>query len=312
MYRLTTGDVSASPTPVAFGLNTDPTKWGKLQEPTEVIDTFVLDGTTPVTKEAGPIIGAPTVTLDDANKVWVFFGTGRYYSASDKTDTSTQYFFGIKDSVLSYDCAQSSATNCQDNDLVNVSGASICTTCAANGNVTGVTATVGAGSVTVTDFDNSSANTSLVQLVKTKDGWVTTMPDSRERVLAAPALLGGVVFFPSFTPVNDICTGIGTSQLYGLFYKTGTAHKDPILGVTTSAGNNYANRRVSMGEGMMSQAAIHIGAQGSGSSGTSSGTGCQGRVSVIMQSSMGALSGRCTTPVSPVYSRYISWVNNRD
>lgn len=312
MYRLTTGDVSVSPTPVASGLSTDPTKWGYLQAPTEVIDSFLLDGATPVTKETGPILAAPTVTLDDANKVWVFFGTGRYFSDSDKTDTSTQYFFGIKDSVLSSACTQSSATSCVDNDLVNISGASICTTCAVNGNVTGVTATVGAGSVTVTDFDNSSSSTSLVQLVKTKDGWVTTMPDSRERVLAAPALMGGVIFFPSFTPANDICVGIGTSQLYGLFYKTGTAHKDPILGVTTSAGKDYATRRVSMGEGMMSQAAIHIGGQGSGSSGTSSGSGCQGRVSVIMQSSMGALSGRCTTPVNPVYSRYISWVNNRD
>ena len=52
----------------------------------------------------GPITTGPSVTVDDANKVWVFFGTGRYLSNSDKTNTEQQYLFGIKDNVMNSGC----------------------------------------------------------------------------------------------------------------------------------------------------------------------------------------------------------------
>ncbi|MGH7430192.1 MAG: pilus assembly protein, partial [Candidatus Methylomirabilaceae bacterium] len=121
MYRLTTSGCSAAPcVTTTWGIAS-----GANRVPTEVLDTFPTGFTT----EPGPIVTAPAVTVDDANKVWIFFGTGRYYSAADKISTETQYFFGVKDSVSNGSCTQSSTTSCQDDDLVNVSAATICTVC---------------------------------------------------------------------------------------------------------------------------------------------------------------------------------------
>ena len=77
--------------------------------------------------EMGPVATAPSVTMDDAANVWVFVGSGRYYSKSDKTDVSTQYFVGLKDSVLNAGCNQTAgALNCMENNLVDVSNATVC------------------------------------------------------------------------------------------------------------------------------------------------------------------------------------------
>ncbi len=293
LYRLTTGIASASPP--GFGANTNPSTWGFTNEPTKIIESFTLGGSS---VDVGPIVAAPTVTLDDAGNVWLFFGTGRYFGANDKTDATTQYFFGIKDSVLSGSCAETSATNCIDNDLVNVSNATVCVSCASTSNVTGVS--------------GATSFATLMGLVQSKEGWVTTMPTARERVIVAPTLLGGVVFFPSFVPVDDICSGVGQGYLYGLFYLTGSAYTEPVLGTSASGADTISNRNVYLGEGMASQAAIHIGGQGSGGSGTSSGTGCQGRTTLLIQTSTGSLNGLCSRPPKQVWSRYLSWNHQRD
>jgi type IV pilus assembly protein PilY1 len=44
----------------------------------------------------GPITAAPNVAYDKSN-LWVYFGTGRFYAPEDKTDTTAQYFFGVKE-----------------------------------------------------------------------------------------------------------------------------------------------------------------------------------------------------------------------
>ena len=103
IYRLTMG--SSLP----FG-ETNPNTWGVAgtgsaagyRVPTEVLDTFG----SPLT-EMGPVVAAPATAVDDTSKVWVFVGSGRYFSAADKTDLSTQYVVGIKDSVINGNCTQS-------------------------------------------------------------------------------------------------------------------------------------------------------------------------------------------------------------
>ncbi len=299
MYRLTTSGCSTAPcATTTWGIASGPNR-----VPTEVLDTFPTGFTT----EPGPIVTAPAVTVDDANKVWIFFGTGRYYSAADKINTDTQYFFGVKDSVLNNTCTggQTSVTSCLDDDLVNVSAATICTVCTGN-QVTGVTG--------VTTFDGGGAS-SLVGLIQTKDGWYTTMPNARERVLVSPTLLGGIVFFPSFIPTNDICKATGDGRLYALFYLTGSAYKESVIGTATSGGNTNVLSSISLGTGtgLASQLAVHIGSEGSGGAGTSgSGSGCAGGVTGFLQSSTGTLSQYCGKTALSVTSRYISWINQRD
>jgi len=44
-----------------------------------------------------PITAPPALSVDLADNAWVYFGTGRYMSQDDKTNTDMQYLYGIKD-----------------------------------------------------------------------------------------------------------------------------------------------------------------------------------------------------------------------
>ena len=289
MYRLTMGTCSGTPcTTTTWGVAS-----GSNRAPTEVLDTFPATNTI----EAGPITAAPTVTMDDNSKIWLFFGTGRYYGNADKTNSDTQYFFGVKDSVLSGSCTQTSITNCIENDLVNVSNATVCSQCSGGTNqVTGVTG--------VTSLEGTSTTT-LQGLVQSKEGWYTTLPTARERVLAAPSLLGGIVFFPTFAPVDDICSSGGDSYLYALFYLTGSAYKESVIGTTSSGGNTNVNRSISLGTGQASQTAVQVTKQVTQNNVT-------GPVQVCSQSSTANLNCNRANTAGSVVSQYLSWINQRD
>jgi type IV pilus assembly protein PilY1 len=304
LYRLTTG--GGSPTLNTWGIAS-----GVNRVPTVLLATFPASGTLKV----GPIIAAPSITIDDANRVWLFFGTGRYFSTTDKTNADTQYFFGVKDPVATGGCTESTVTNCQKSNLLNVSSATVCVTCTGGTNqVTGV-----AGVTTL----SGSASTTLEGLIGTMDGWYTTLPTSGERSLAPVTLIGGTVFFTTFVPVTDVCVAAGNGYVYGLFYKTGSAYKDPVIGTYTGAGgaptnaacsgsSTCANRAMTLGSGLPSQMVLQIGAQGTGASGSTNGAGCTSRVMGFMQSSNAALYQTCVKPALSPWSRYVSWVNQRD
>lgn len=44
-----------------------------------------------------PITAPPALSVDFLDNVWIYFSTGRYLSEADKTNTDTQYLFGVKD-----------------------------------------------------------------------------------------------------------------------------------------------------------------------------------------------------------------------
>jgi len=242
--------------------------------------------------------------FDGDMSAWVFFGTGRFFDSSDKTNTAPQYFMGVKDPVVTGGCTQSTTTDCEQRDLVDVSSASICLICGTGTDqVTGV-----AG---VTSFDGAGTTT-LMGLVTSKDGWFTNLPTVGERDIVNPTLIGGTVFFPSFIPVNDICSAMGDGKLYALFYQTGTAYKESVIGTTTTGSNTDVNRSIALGNvGVMSQLAVHIGAQGTGGSGTTGGSGCQSRMGLIGQSGSGATTTVCGG-MGDSWSRYLTWLNQRD
>lgn len=289
MYRLTTrgGDPASS-------------SWGYQGAPTVLLATFPADGSLFV----GPVTAAPTVTRDDANNLWVYFGTGRLYGNNDKTNTDTQHLIGVKDPVLSGSCTESSATNCMAGNLLNVSSASVCVTCATVTQVTGVSG--------ATTFDELTAKVQGSGNIPGMDGWYTALPTAGERMLNSPTILGGAVFFTTFVPSSDLCSSSGTGYLYALFYKTGSAFKESIIGTTQSGKNVVALRSISLGSGLPSQMAVQIGAQGSGGDGSGgAGKGCQGRVMGFVQTSGGGIGQPCATPPSASWSRYISWLNQR-
>lgn len=301
MYRLTTkGCVTAGST---CSTSTWGVSSGGNRVPTELLNAFPSS----LASHPGPITAGATLTVDDANNTWVYFGSGRFYTSNDKTNVDTQYFFGVKDPVMHGGCTESTATNCAQPDLVDVSSAQVCTVCASGtSQVSGVTG--------VTTFDTGSGTTSLVGLVASKNGWFTTLPTSGERALATPVLLGGVVFFPTFVPVNDICKATGDGFVYALNYRTGSASPTPMIGTTTAGGSTVVNRDVSLGNvGVVSQLALHIGG-GNGSSGATgggSGGGCGGGTSLIAQTS-GATTFNMCSSLSGVRSHYVSWNNPRE
>ncbi|MCS6302391.1 MAG: hypothetical protein H8K07_01795 [Nitrospira sp.] len=298
LYRLTMGCSAAPCDPMAWGISN-----GANRTPTEVIDTF-YDATLGTTVEVGPSASAPAVTLDDTDKIWVFFGTGRYFSNADKVDNTIQRLFGIKDSVMNATCTETSTASCYDNDLVDVTKAVICIVC--NGSTNQVTDPTNPG---VTTF-NGTGTTSMIGLVASKDGWRITLPGpinitdpmtfittkySAERSVVNPTLVAGTIFFPTFAPTNDFCASDGASYLYALFYKTGTASTAPVIGTATAGSNTNVNAKMSIGTGLASSGTVHCGQGCSYNTQMSTGAFTQGDVS---------LEGN--------YSRYVNWVHQRD
>jgi type IV pilus assembly protein PilY1 len=289
MYRLTTN-----------GGNPDPDTWGLSGSPSKLISTFAY--TTPQATTCansspcyvGPVLSGPAAAIDDAQNLWIYFGTGRFYSNADKTTTNMQHLFGVKDCIISGTCTNESV---ERNALVNVSSVVVCTVCSGN-QVTGLTG--------VSQFDGTTS-TSLVGSITAKDGWFTTLPASGERSLSGPQILGGNVFFTTFVPTNDICASTGQGNLYALYYKTGTAYKDSAIGTTPSGSDVLVNRSIALDVGLPSQMAIQIGTAGSGSLGSSSGAGSIGRVTGFIQSSSGVLGQLAIKTALSPWSRMLAW-----
>lgn len=274
LYRLTMGNCLTAPCSTGtWGIPSGPNRI-----PTEMVtEVRLLSGW----NYLGPVTTYPTVTVDDVGEVWNFFGTGRFYGTADKSNTDVQYLVGVKDSVMrpGSGCDQSTLTCLSDNQL-DVSNVQICVTCAPGSNqVNGV-----AGTTTYP---------ALISLVKSMDGWVTTLQTSGERSVVPATLLAGAVLFPTFIPSTDICVAAGNSNLYGLNYQTGSAMPVPIFGV--DAGGR-SQKQISIGEGVGSQIAVQL-----------SGDGAKGFIqtsdSVLHQINLGGLSSK---------SKYVSWVSQRD
>jgi type IV pilus assembly protein PilY1 len=282
MWRLTTNQGSSN-------LGT----WGVSGRPSKLISTFACADTTPTCSTVvGPIVAAPSVSIDDMHNFWVFFGTGRLIDSLDKGNTDTQNFFGVKDDcVISTLCDQT----IERHNLFDVSNVSICTSCNSAMNVS----TDGGATFT------QGFTTNLVSDVQTKDGWFTTLAVG-ERSLSRAALLGGTLFFSTFTPDASICEFSGNGRLYGLYYLTGTGYTASALGSTTVGSNMIANSFIQVDPGMPSEVALHIGAKGTGVEGTSSTVGCASGVTATIGTSTAAIAQPCVRP-GVSWSRILAW-----
>lgn len=316
MWRLTTNSGSTSLSTWGITPGTSPCAAGSLNCPTTLLSALastpcgsaVASFTGGATAcNVGPVTAAAALTSDDSNNIWVLFGTGRFFSNNDKSNVDIQHYFGVKDSFLT---GGSPAQTTERNNLFNSSNIVTCVDCAAGGNVS----TTGSTGSFTTSFDTGSS--SLMAQILNMDGWFTVFNDcstgscaltAGERNLNPGTLVGGTLFFTTFTPVNDICTASGTGLLYAVFYQTGGPYKDSAIGTTTGAGGVLAKKSVSLGEGLPSQAAIQLGAQGTGTSGGSSSAGCTGRATIYIQSSTGVLGQNCGKTATQPWSRMVSW-----
>jgi len=201
-----------------------------------------------------PIVAAPTVAVDDQLNRWVFFGTGRFFNRVDVTNSSTatnqQSFYGIKED-RTYDSTAGTYTwnwsTIDAGDLLDVSGVGVIEGGAS------VFDTKATPTVTVTGFDG------LVTAVEGKDGWRLDFLENTERNLGQASLLGGLLSFTTYDPSDDACTIEGFSSLYALFYKTGTAYKESVMGTTTTARGPEVKKVVDLGLGLTITPNIHSG-----------------------------------------------------
>jgi Tfp pilus tip-associated adhesin PilY1 len=181
--------------------------------------------------------------LDDYKKIWVYIGSGKYYSSVDQTDTSQQIFLGLKhDSTISYPTTTANLNN-RTNTTV-------------TGTVTGTTQVCMFDTV-ANDFANKtlviSINRSSAFVAPSPVGWYINLDTSPtgERVISRPF---AIVDFLIYKPNADACAAGGDSYLYSLGYTTGVApeniailHPD-ITGGSTS-GTVTVAKRVKLGPG---------------------------------------------------------------
>jgi len=139
----------------------------------------------------------------------------------------------------------------------------------------------------------------LLPAARAHDGWIRTLTLSKERVITKFAVLGGIVFTPSFVPNSDICEYGGDSYLYGQYYETGTAYYKPVFkeGTTTITIGGQQMTKVldviELGSGKASAVGVHIGAE-------------EGAKAFIQQST-GNIKGVNLQPAFNVKSGLTSW-----
>jgi type IV pilus assembly protein PilY1 len=185
-----------------------------------------------------PVTAEGSVATDDYNHLWIYFGSGRFFSDVDEADQTMQRFVGFRDDTTH-------ATTVAG--LYNVSNVWIDTAGAVH-NAPGCQT-----------FDQ------LIDTVNNRAGWWRNMVDLGERNLTTTLVFGGAVLFTTYVPTGDICSYGGEGQLWALYYRTGTAY----VGGTDRGNQSFlqpvegaqaAPERVFLGYGMPSEPSLYVSA----------------------------------------------------
>ncbi|MEJ2362866.1 MAG: PilC/PilY family type IV pilus protein [Gammaproteobacteria bacterium] len=188
-----------------------------------------------------PFVNRPEFAVDDQNKWWVYDGTGRLYVSGDAQSTELQSFYGIKEQVDSATGLPSGTTAYRTSSggsyyLQNTTGVQV----GLDGTIYDINGVLPS---TVTNFYGS---TGLISDIAGKAGWyINLVPDTAntpanpipatgsERNLGNSLLFRQLMLFTTFTPNSNSCAFDGSSKLYGVYYKTGTAYPNAGLGNKT-------------------------------------------------------------------------------
>ena len=170
-----------------------------------------------------PVSAAPAITVDEKDRLWIYFGTGRLFNRDDVTQTAQMDFFGVTepttDGTMNWDSV--STQQLFDSNKIAVTHGSCGEEKYAPDCV---------GIIQMNEGSNSTMDWAwLTSNLDQASGWKHTFTDAGERVLSQAAVLGGAVVFTSFAPTQEICALDGTSRLWTLYYKTGTPYFWPSL-----------------------------------------------------------------------------------
>jgi len=248
-----------------------------------------------------PITVAPVAALDPFNRLWLYWGTGRFFSNIDKTDTTVQKLYGVWDPGAWNPASGVEINNLttQLNDVTNVK--------VYEGGYMDAVSPAGVDTTFQTYLAAKRAQYSAE--TGRKYGWYLNMQTpiaiNGERAIHSPTLLGDIVLYPSYKPEGDICELGGDSYLYALYYETGTAYEKPVIGTNASDtitidGHVYEkilNRKL-LGAGMPTSVVIHAGRE-------------QG-VKGMVQLGTGVVQEIDITPASSPQSKVIFWREKAD
>lgn len=209
-----------------------------------------------------PVTGEPNVGWK-GDDVWVYFGTGKFWTAADKFDTSVESIYCIQEpkqtNSNAYNFSQITKSGLFDVTNINVSaedsGQLICKD--------GTTSCLPSGVQTFTQLQNAILTTN-------KDGAYRDLSPAGERVLGQPSLLGGLLNFAAYhpDPDNNICASEGRSKLYSLHYLTCTPWVKNVFGAeNTSSVGEVGDETIivdftqDLGPGMTITPTMHLGEQ---------------------------------------------------
>ncbi len=174
----------------------------------------VMDGIGPVTSSV------VRLQKKDAGKMWLYFGTGRYfYRSSSGTDDADgqRHLFGVREPCFvngSYDpvCLDSSTANDYTRTISELTSVDTTTTAGVSDDQGWYIALEPSGTHT---YDENNNGTTADDIAK---GY------NAERVITDPlASTTGVVFFTSYEPYNDPCSIGGKSFVWAVKYDNGAA-----------------------------------------------------------------------------------------
>jgi type IV pilus assembly protein PilY1 len=218
----------------------DPTNWNG--------NSVLLDTGQPVTASA-------SVAKDSNGRIWIFFGTGRFENREDISNTQMQTFYGIKEPCAD-PCETSSDLTFAEvykADLFDVTNAVVYE---GGYTVEGVAAGVDTFEELTEEIENNN------------DGWFIDFDSpSGERNLGQPTVFGAIVTFTTYIPAADPCQYQGDSNLYAVYYETGSAFVEPVIGVDMTqtdpndSNNGTVLRKASLGSGLAMTPALHTGKQ---------------------------------------------------
>ncbi len=182
----------------------------------------------PITNQ--PFTTAPSFSIDRlSGDHWVYAGTGRLYVNSDNQSATQQTFYGIKDPGSGNTWGQVMVSDLQETTGLQVFS---------QGDMRDPNGVITAGAISGGDIDNVAVDNSdftrFSNYMTTKDGWFINfaLGTNSTRNIFASLTFRSFVLFPEYSPPLDQCTPEGTSRLYALFFKTGTAFPGFGLGGT--------------------------------------------------------------------------------
>ncbi|MBF0201170.1 MAG: hypothetical protein HQK66_07635, partial [Desulfamplus sp.] len=260
-----------------------------------------------------PISAKPNISIDDKGKLWVYFGTGRYYIKTDETISTQQTFYGIVESFDDHatlgtkgymdiyypedknqncirDEGEAAFTSIPDKftwkQVVNPKSLSEPSTALID-----VSEAVIKSDKTISDVKYGSTEITkwtsedpkgLIEIIDDYialgGGWfmdfrLPTSPtknSAKERSISQPNVFGEMVLFTTYIPSGDMCTIEGKSNLYALYYKTGTPYYEDVLfdangeplSIVETGDIKKMVKRIDLGDGLASTPSIHSGGPG--------------------------------------------------